>query len=126
MVVVLNRADSLVVFSAVVSALVLAIGAAPREASAAPAAQSVEKGQQVYAAQKCQMCHSIGGKGNAKGPLDGVGSKLSAEDIHQWMVDAEGMTAKTKAPRKPVMKSYPKLSKEDLADLVAYMQSLKK
>jgi hypothetical protein len=35
------------------------------------------------------------------------------------------MTAKTKAERKPVMKSYPKLEKGDVDALVAYMQSLK-
>jgi hypothetical protein len=36
------------------------------------------------------------------------------------------MTKKTKAERKPVMKSYEKLPKEDIDALVAYMQSLKK
>jgi hypothetical protein len=41
------------------------------------------------------------------------------------MVDAKGMTAKTKATRKPDMKNYT-LGKEDLDAIVAYMQSLKK
>jgi hypothetical protein len=36
------------------------------------------------------------------------------------------MTAKTKATRKPPMKAYSTLSKEDVDGLVAYMQSLKK
>ncbi len=35
-------------------------------------------GEKVYADQKCSVCHSIAGKGNAKGPLDDVGSRLSA------------------------------------------------
>ncbi len=85
----------------------------------------IAKGEQVYAAQKCALCHSIGDKGNKKGPLDGVGSKLSAEDIRLWMTDAKGMTAKTSSTRKPEMKSYA-LPKEDLDALVAYMVSLKK
>lgn len=85
----------------------------------------VQQGEKLYAAQKCAMCHSIAGKGNAKGPLDHVGTKLSADDIRSWMTDAEGMTAKTKAPRKPLMKSYPQLSKAEIDALVAYMQSLK-
>jgi mono/diheme cytochrome c family protein len=114
---VVKRID-LVMWSAVV--FVLALAAAPA------AAQSVEKGQQVYAAQKCQMCHSIDGKGNAKGALDGVGAKLSAQDIQQWVVDAPGMTAKTKAARKPAMKSYANLPKEDVEALVAYLITLKK
>jgi mono/diheme cytochrome c family protein len=93
-------------------------------AVAAPDAQ-IAKGAEVYAAQKCSMCHSIGEKGNKKGPLDGVGTKLKADEIRMWMTDAKAMTAKTNSTRKPDMKSYP-LPKDDLDALVAYMVSLKK
>ena len=95
--------------------------------TAAAAAQDakVARGEKVYADQKCALCHSIGDKGNKKGPLDGVASKLKAAELHEWIVDAKGMTEKTKAPRKPVMKSYT-LPKEDVDALVAYMLTLKK
>ena len=86
----------------------------------------VEKGMKLYAEQKCQMCHSIDGKGNAKGALDGVGSKLSAAEIKQWIVDPKTMTEKTKSERKPPMKAYANLPAEDVDALVAYMVSLKK
>ncbi len=86
----------------------------------------VTKGAEVYAAQKCGLCHSIGDKGNKKGPLDGVATKLKNEEVREWIVDAKGMTAKTKAPRKPAMRAYPKLPKEDLDALVVYLASLKK
>lgn len=95
-------------------------------------AQDKEKialGAKLYAANKCTQCHSIEGKGTAvakKGPLDGVGDKLSEDEIRQWIVDAPGMTKKTKATRKPVMKNYEKLPKEEVDALVAYMKSLKK
>ena len=95
---------------------------------AAPAAAQdavIEKGKQVYTAQKCQVCHSIGTVGNKKGPLDDVGVRLKADEIRQWIVAAPEMTAKTKADRKPPMKSYV-LAKEDLDALVAYLMSLKK
>ena len=49
-------------------------------ATAQDAAQ-VKKGQEVYAAQKCSVCHAIAGKGGKANPLDGVGAKLSADDI---------------------------------------------
>jgi mono/diheme cytochrome c family protein len=94
-------------------------------ATAAAQDAKVTKGAEVYAAQKCALCHSIGDKGNKKGPLDGVGSKLSAADIRQWMTDTKAMTAKTSATRKPEMKSYT-LPKDDLDALVVYMVSLKK
>ena len=88
-------------------------------------AADVKRGEQLYTEQKCGLCHSIGDKGNKKGPLDGVASKYSADELRQWIVDAKGMTAKSKAARKPEMKNYT-LSKDDVDALVAYMQTLKK
>ena len=85
----------------------------------------VSKGEQLYTDQKCGVCHSIGDKGNKKGPLDGVAAKLSADEIREWIVDSKGMTAKTKATRKPVMRSYT-LAKDDVDALVAYLATLKK
>ena len=88
-------------------------------------AQDKAKGAQVYADQKCSVCHAIAGKGNAKGALDDIGSKRSAEEIRQWLVDAKAMTVKTKADRKPEMKAY-SLPKDEVDALVAYLASLKK
>ncbi len=82
------------------------------------------KGEKGFTDQKCSLCHSIGGHGNAKGPLDNVGSKLSADEIRQWITDAKGMTAKTKSARQPAMKQYT-LPKDDVDALVAYLSSLK-
>lgn len=89
-------------------------------------AQTAADGQKVYAAQKCAICHSIAGQGNKKGSLDGVGSKLSADEIHQWIVNAPEMAAKAKAERKPAMKAFSNLAKNDLDALEAYLKSLKK
>ena len=85
----------------------------------------VAKGQQLFVDQKCSLCHSIAGKGNAKGSLDGVASKLSADEIRSWITDSKGMTAKTKATRKPEMKAFT-LPKDDVDALVAYLTTLKK
>jgi mono/diheme cytochrome c family protein len=85
----------------------------------------VEKGKQVFAAQKCSLCHSIAGKGNAKGSLDSVGSKLTAAEIKQWLTDPVGMAAKAKAERKPPMKAKP-MPAEDVDALVSYLETLKK
>jgi cbb3-type cytochrome c oxidase subunit III len=90
-------------------------------------AAKIARGKEVYATAKCSTCHSIEGKGNKKGPLDGVGSKLTAEEILLWHTDPKTMSAKTKSTRKPAMTSYAaKLSKSDLDAVVAYMVSLKK
>ena len=52
-----------------------------------------DKGEKLFVDQKCTLCHSVAGKGNVKGPLDGVGSKDSAADIRAWITDANAMTA---------------------------------
>jgi mono/diheme cytochrome c family protein len=89
-------------------------------------AQDAKKGAEVYAAQKCSVCHSIAGKGGKSSALDGVGAKLSADDIRQWIVDPVAMTKKSNSTKKPPMpKKYDKLPAADLDALVAYMQSLK-
>jgi mono/diheme cytochrome c family protein len=93
----------------------------------APAfAQDAAKGVKVFQAQKCSLCHSVGGVGNKKGPLDGVGTKLTADEVRAWIITPKEMTAKTKATRKPDMKAYPNLPKEELEALVAYVMNLKK
>ena len=96
----------------------LAAGAAAQDAKAT-------KGQQLFTDQKCDLCHSVGDKGNKKGPLDGVASRLSADEMRSWITDAKAMTVKTKATRKPEMKAYT-LPADDVDALVAYMTTLKK
>ena len=95
-------------------------------AAQAQAQTAVDKGMKVYADQKCNLCHAIAGKGNAKGPLDEVGGKLTADQIRAWIVTPKDMSVKMKATRTPAMKAYPTLAKDDLDALVAYMLSLKK
>jgi mono/diheme cytochrome c family protein len=106
----------------IIIAITICIGTA---SAAAAQDAKVSKGEKLYTDQKCALCHSIGDKGNKKGPLDGVASKLSAAEVHAWIVDAAGMTAKTKAQRKPPMKAYA-LPNDDVDALVAYLMTLKK
>jgi cytochrome c1 len=69
--------------------------------------------------QKCALCHSISGVGGRKMALDGVGSKLKAEDIRKWIRTPKEMKADT------TMKSYPNLPEKDLADLTAFLMTLR-
>jgi mono/diheme cytochrome c family protein len=109
-----------------VTALTFAFVVGAPRAARAQDADLVKKGQQVYAAQKCATCHSIGGKGGKQSPLDGVGAKLSADDIRKWITDPATMTAQSKSTKKPPMpKKWANLPAADLDALVAYMQSLK-
>ena len=90
-------------------------------------AQDVARGRQEFVDSKCRVCHLVGGEGNKKGPvLDGVGAKLTAEEIRQWIINAPEMAAKAKIDRKPPMKAYTDFSKDKVDALVAYLSSLKK
>jgi mono/diheme cytochrome c family protein len=108
-----------VVFGLVVAATV---ALAPGQAQA----QDAARGEQVYAAQKCSMCHQVAGKGNKLSVLDGVGKKLSADQTREWLVDPAAAATKAGSTKKPLMpKTYAKLPPADIDALVAYMQSLK-
>ena len=86
-----------------------------------------QKGMQVFVAQKCNVCHSIAGKGKKSGPLDDVGDKLTAAEIKSWITDPVSMAAKLNPPskRKPPMKKKP-LTADDVDALVALLTGLKK
>jgi len=107
-----------------VAALTVAI-AMPASYAAAQDKAQIKKGQDVYNAQKCQTCHAIAGKGKKDNPLDGVGKKITADEIRQWVLNPTEMTAKIKSTKKPPMPAkYKALPAADLDALVAYLQSL--
>ena len=110
----------------VAAALTLASWIAAAPPAEAQDAAVVKKGQEVYNAQKCSICHSIAGKGSKANPLDGVATKLSAADIREWIIHPTEMTKKVKSTKKPPMPNkYGSLAAADIDALVAYMQSLK-
>ena len=103
----------------------LVLGAVLVASQAAAAEDAIARGKRLFTESKCTMCHSVAGKGNLKGPLDGVGARLVPADLRKWLVEPKAMAAKAKAVRKPVMPSFETLKKEDLDALVAYLASLK-
>jgi mono/diheme cytochrome c family protein len=89
-------------------------------------AEDAAHDKQVFTDLKCLVCHSVGGEGNKKGAaLDGIGAKLTAEDIRHWVTNAPEMAAKANIDRKPPMKANPDFSKEQVDALVAYLVTLK-
>lgn len=88
-------------------------------------AAKIAAGEKVYEANKCMACHAIAGKGMKKYPLDGIGAKLSADDIRKWITTPADMEAK-QAVKQPIKMKTFKLAPADLDALVAYVSSLKK
>jgi mono/diheme cytochrome c family protein len=89
-------------------------------------AARVERGRQVYEHHKCATCHQIAKKGNSRFPLDGVASRLSADDLRRWITDTARMEdALPRAPAVRMSATKYRLSAVDLDGLVAYLQTLK-
>ena len=105
-------------------AFIIAAGVVVVGPLAASAADKVQQGNALFTSQKCVMCHSVGDKGNKKGALDGVGAKLNADEIRQWLTAPDAMREKTKSTRTPAMKD-PKLTKDQVDALVAFLSAQK-
>lgn len=77
------------------------------------------KGEAIYKAQKCSMCHRIGTVGAKMGPeLTKVGTKRDQAWLHKYLSDPKAENPKNKMPAV-------KVKGADLDHLVAYMLSLK-
>ena len=111
--------------SFVILCVVVVAVSLPAIVSAEQAAPATEQGEKIYAAQKCSICHSIAGIGNKKLPLDGVGIKLTVDEIREWIVNPVDAAKKRNSTAKPPMRAY-KLPPAELDALVAYVKSLDK
>ena len=106
-------------------ALVLIVGGMLVAARVEAAEDAVARGKRLYTENRCTMCHSVAGKGNPKGPQEGVGARLTPAELRKWMLEPKAMAAKAKAERKPPMPGFETLKREDLDALVAYLATLK-
>ena len=112
--------------------IVVTLSLAGTAASAqAPDPKLANDGKKLYATYKCDKCHQIAGRGSKKGPLDGVGAKLSAADMKRWFTHPAEMEAKLeKKPKGTDAMSYALKTKGiepgEIDALVAYMMTLTK
>ncbi len=87
--------------------------------SAAP--DSASPGRQFYAAQSCDTCHSIAGKGGSVGrSLTDVGSRLSRDQLSKVIYGMKGGDPKSAMPPLP-----PDTTEQQIKDLVDFLAALK-
>jgi mono/diheme cytochrome c family protein len=91
---------------------------------AAQDAKQVEAGKKLYETYNCKKCHQVGGVGSKVSPLDGVATKLSADEIHKWLVTPDEMTAKLKKKPKVKMKKQD-YKPGEVEAVAAYLATLK-
>jgi uncharacterized membrane protein/cytochrome c2 len=78
------------------------------------------EGRDLIGQYACKGCHSIGGTGNAQGPvLDGVGERLRPEYVYAFLMDPDGIIPQT------TMKDFA-LWREEARALTAYLMTLKR
>ena len=95
------------------------------DGSAAAAQEQIAHGREVFARQHCSGCHSVGGKGSPRSPLDGVGSRRDLEELRAWVVADESVRADL-SPRAIAAKhDYAQLPDTQMDALLAYLGSLR-
>lgn len=88
-------------------------------ASAAPAAPPVAQTTPDYFNTICIACHAVGGSGGGVGPaLDGVGNRLTADELDLWLKDPLAVKPGTAMPNLH-------LSDATRSELVQWLASLK-
>ena len=78
------------------------------------------KGAKIYVALKCSQCHKIGAAGGKLGPdLSVVGTRRDAAWMEKYLPNPKLVDPKNKMP-------IVKAKGQDLADLIAYLETLGK
>ena len=93
-------------------------------ASAEPAGDAVALGRQVYERERCSRCHSIAGVGSTRSPLDGVGSKLSEQQIVDWIIAPESLKDEMAPSAFRAKQAFAALPPAELNALAAYLRSI--
>ena len=87
--------------------------------SASPASDE-SRGRELVNSLGCKGCHVVEGNGGAMGPaLDGVGGRLSEDQIRRILINPKEVNPQS------IMPSYERLPKEDLEALASYLEDLK-
>lgn len=111
------------VAAGLVAGLVMGLAAQSLAADAARAGAvsgDPVKGEKIYAAQKCNLCHKVGTAGGKLGPdLSTVGARRDAAWMDKYLQNPKIVDPKNKMPAV-------KVKGQDLADLIAYLETLGK
>lgn len=112
----------LLLFSAIVGLTVSGVmnrAQKPETVQAAGTYDVVEAGRAIYEEGQCSMCHRIDGDGMRVGPdLSDIGLRLKQDYMMRWLQDPKTFRPDTQMPA-------PKANRQQLRELVAYLQSLR-
>jgi len=79
-----------------------------------------QRGQQLYTAKMCNLCHTLAGESGTMaqvgGPLDGLAAKRDAAWMQAYLKDPAKIIPGAQMPK-------PELTDQEIADLTAYLLS---
>lgn len=93
--------------------------------SATGAPGQLAAGRSAYERNGCGGCHSIGGDGNPRSPLDGVGDRLPCDQIADWIVASERIKPRLSAGTVRIKQSFAALPEDELHAMADYLASLR-
>lgn len=88
------------------------------------ATPDVERGRLVYEEQGCASCHAIGGRGNPRYPLDGVGDRRNAAQLRDYVTASAAAAEELSAAIVSRKTKYRAMPAAELDALIAYLASL--
>lgn len=81
-------------------------------------------GRALFDQHDCTRCHSIEGHGSPRSPLDGVGSRLSREEIRHWMIGDDAVKDDLSPRALAAKKPYAGMPEAELQALLDYLQAM--
>lgn len=97
----------------------------PPTVAPAPIPPDIARGRVIFEEQNCATCHAIEGTGNPRYPLDGIGSRLSKDELRMWITgtgEAADVLPVSIVKRK---QRYREMPAADLNALVEFLLNLK-
>lgn len=86
---------------------------------------ALERGRAVLEAQGCLRCHSVAGQGSPRLPLDGVGGRRERAALEAWTLALPAVADQLPARVRSSKEDYRALSRQELADLLDYLENLR-
>ena len=90
-----------------------------------PGQEPSAAGRESFKNRGCSTCHSIAGTGNPCHPLDDVGSRWTAEQLHSWITGSGFAAERLPASVVRRKQQYTTVPEEEMNAMIQFLSSLK-
>ena len=94
---------------------------APRSPAAVAVDDRGARGRELFDTQGCARCHSIGGRGSPRFPLDDIRADATAASLRNWIVADPSIAEELPRSARAAKEGYRQRPPADLDALVAYL-----